>query len=64
MIPAVLCLTEPVSFSFLFKIGRSRLGDYTGGEVWIYDENGTVEMELPCALRGWSHLRHIRKQLL
>jgi len=33
------------------------LGDYTGGEVWIYDENGTVEMELPCALRGWSHLR-------
>ncbi|CAE7938265.1 lkhA [Symbiodinium necroappetens] len=33
------------------------LGDYKGGEVWIYDENGTVEMELPCTLRGWSHLR-------
>ena len=25
--------------------------------MWIYDENGTVEMEIPCTLRGWSHLR-------
>ena len=21
------------------------------------DENGTVEMELPCSMRGWPHLR-------
>eukprot|EP00434_Breviolum_minutum_P039609 symbB.v1.2.035177.t2/scaffold4679.1/size42772/5 len=34
------------------------LGDYTGGEVWILDEeNGTVEVELPCTMRGWPHLR-------
>lgn len=33
------------------------LGDYTGGEVWILDENGTVEVEIPCTLRGWPHLR-------
>ena len=34
------------------------LGDYTGGEVWILDEeNGTVEVELPCTMRGWPQLR-------
>lgn len=40
------------------------LGDYTGGEVWILDEeNGTVEVEIPCTLRGWPHLRPGTKAL-
>ena len=25
--------------------------------MWILDENGTVEVEIPCALRGWPQLR-------
>merc|ERR1719174_1485220 len=34
------------------------LGEYTGGEVWVMDEeNGEVEMELPCGLRGYPHLK-------
>eukprot|EP00929_Paragymnodinium_shiwhaense_P047967 TRINITY_DN24322_c0_g1_i1.p1 TRINITY_DN24322_c0_g1~~TRINITY_DN24322_c0_g1_i1.p1 ORF type:complete len:2197 (-),score=461.11 TRINITY_DN24322_c0_g1_i1:336-6926(-) len=32
-------------------------GDYTGGEVWVLDEDGDVPMQIPVAMRGYPHLQ-------
>lgn len=32
-------------------------GEYTGGQLWIMDEAGDVEVEVTDALRGWPHLK-------
>ena len=33
------------------------LGDYTGGELWVYDPKGRVPMEVTRAVPGWPKLK-------
>ena len=40
------------------------VGDYEGGDLWIMDESGSVELKQPCAMRGYPHLRRLAAQLL
>ncbi len=46
-------------FSAVLKdvAARRGLGAYSGGELWVYDPAGSVEVEVTSSLRGWPELK-------